>query len=137
FFQRYISRRSVRNSKFESITQDKVAVLVNDGIIDPKQLMKTRISRARVFSQLRSEGIMHLGMVKKLYIEAGGTFSLLKATEVIPGLTVLPKWDDELIAQQDHQSKMLVCSFCGYSDDRVGEASCPNCDNKDWTIAVK
>jgi uncharacterized membrane protein YcaP (DUF421 family) len=136
-FQWGISKRAVKHRKFESITQDKIAVLINDGVLDTKQLMKTRLSQARVFAQLRGEGIMQLGTVKKLYIEADGTFSLLKANDEKPGLSVIPPWDEELTRQQEKVSEMLVCNFCGFGDGSKGWVSCPNCKNKDWTIAVK
>lgn len=136
-YQHFISRRAVVDKKFEAITQDRLAVLVKDGVLDTTQMMRTRISRARIFSQLRSEGIAHLGMVKRLYFEAGGSFSVLKSVADQPGLSVLPTWDQDLISQMEQVPATLVCGFCGYANPNHAQTPCLNCKRHEWTVAVR
>lgn len=40
---------------------------------------------------LRSGGMIHLGHVKRLYMEANGFFTLIEATAPKPGLSILPE----------------------------------------------
>ena len=106
-----IAKIARKSKKFESLTQDKYNILVKDGVLNHKAMLLTRITRDRVLSQLRSQGISHLGMVKRLYFEAGGTFSLLQQSEPVPGLSSIPEWDREMSAKIHQQSTHKVCKF--------------------------
>src|SRR5436189_227928 len=77
------------------------------------QLSKNSISRERLFSQLRSKEITHLGEVKRVYFEAGGFFTLIKNNPVKPGLCIIPNWDLNLIAEKKHSQSERVCRSCG------------------------
>src|SRR5690349_17283173 len=52
---------SYKNQHFEQITQDDVDVLVENAVLQRKIMDKTRISRERLFAELRSSNITHLG----------------------------------------------------------------------------
>ncbi|HKG08451.1 MAG TPA: YetF domain-containing protein, partial [Pedobacter sp.] len=138
-YQIVIAKKASVDKKFESITQDKYNMLVKDGVLNTDAMLLTRISRDRVFSQLRSHSISHLGMVKRLYFEAGGTFSVLSAAEPKPGLSVIPAWDSELSTALHMTGNGKVCSYCGKenpSGSMEESVSCLNCRNKDWVAAV-
>jgi uncharacterized membrane protein YcaP (DUF421 family) len=138
-YQIIIAKKASVNKKFESITQDKYNMLVKDGVLNPDAMLLTRISRDRVFSQLRSQGISHMGMVKRLYFEAAGTFSILSAAETKPGLSVIPDWDMQLSVAIHTTADEQVCSYCGTgkpAGSTGGEVICPNCKNKEWVRAV-
>jgi uncharacterized membrane protein YcaP (DUF421 family) len=87
---RTVARLAFKNQKFEHISQDNACTLVNDSVMQIRQMQKTRITPERLFAQLRSEGIMHLGEVKRLYIEANGSFTLVKDDQPTAGLSILP-----------------------------------------------
>lgn len=89
-----------------------------------KMLKKTTLTRERVFAQLRSENVMQLGEVKRLFIEASGSFTLIRFKEEVPGLIIIPENDPELreLFQPDQK---LVCTACGNSDWHEGH--CANC----------
>jgi uncharacterized membrane protein YcaP (DUF421 family) len=138
-YQILVAKRAARNVKFESLTQDRLDILVEDGVLQLEAMLAARISRERIFAQFRNEGISHLGMVKRLYFEAGGAFSLLEATEAIPGLSVVPEWDTDM--ESDLHIKLLneVCYDCGNMDskeDAKGKRCCSNCGNSHWVKAV-
>lgn len=140
FYQKIIAKRASKNKKFESLTQDKYNMLVKDGVLNTSAMLLTRISRDRVFSQLRSKSISHLGEVKRLYFEAGGDFSILEATEEQPGLSIVPVWDDELSSALHVNANEEVCTNCGNAKPEVKAADvviCPNCKQKRWSSAVK
>lgn len=55
--------------RFERFSQGNISMLVSESVIDVKVLESISLSRERLFAQLRSEGIAHLGKVKRLYME--------------------------------------------------------------------
>jgi uncharacterized membrane protein YcaP (DUF421 family) len=140
FFQVLIAKRAARNEKFEAITQDKLSILVKDGVIDFKNMQKTRITRERLFAQLRSQQQTNLGNVARLYLEANGLFSMVPAVQQKPGLCLLPKFDEAFIKKMTIEEGLCVCNRCGYLADealRTDQKQCPVCQKKDWTAAVK
>ena len=137
-YQTLIARRASINKKFESLTQDKYNVLIKDGVLNTNAMMLTRVSRDRVFAQLRSESVSHTGEVKRLYFEAGGTFSILASEDPKPGLSVLPEWDEEMSGDLHESVEMQICGYCGYHDPEIvaHDKSCINCQHKTWVKAV-
>lgn len=137
-FQIIIARLASINKKFESLTQDKYNMLVKDGVLNTKAMMLTRVGRERVLAQLRSESISHLGEVKRLYFEAGGTFSLLTRTKAKPGLSVLPHWDQEISLDLLKLTDQKICQYCGYAKPLMfsEEIQCENCKHSQWGNAV-
>jgi uncharacterized membrane protein YcaP (DUF421 family) len=131
-----IAKIAAKSKKFESLTQDKYNILIKDGVLNHKAMILTRITRDRVLSQLRSQGISHLGMVKRLYFEAGGTFSLLQQSEPVPGLSSIPDWDREMSAKIHQQSMHKVCKFCGNYHTGAKDNRCENCGKDSWVYAV-
>lgn len=53
---RIVSYYSSRNQKFKKLSQDDLDVLVEDSVLNIPLMKKTRITRERLFAQLRSEG---------------------------------------------------------------------------------
>jgi len=136
---RIIAKLSFRNQHFEEITQDDIDVLVEESVMQPEIMKRTRISRERLFAQLRSEKIAHLGKVKRVYLEAGGTFSLVENEEPKPGLMVLPEWDEDFIHDKLQETDIIICRNCGEKkpDNAPADKStkCPHCGDSDWTKA--
>jgi uncharacterized membrane protein YcaP (DUF421 family) len=135
-----IARRSARNEKFEAISQDKISMLVKDGILVLDNMKKTRISRERVFAQLRFMQKTHLGMIERLYLEANGLFSIVERQNHEPGLSIMPKTDFEFVKRNNTTTLFLVCHNCGYlSKEPIlpHVDLCPNCNAKDWDFAVE
>jgi uncharacterized membrane protein YcaP (DUF421 family) len=137
-YQTLIARKASTNKKFESLTQDKYNMLVKDGVLNTKAMMLTRVSRDRVFAQLRSESVSHTGEVKRLYFEAAGGFSLLAAENPKPGLSILPEWDTEISAILHKPIEEQICGYCGYHQLKpvVEGKSCSNCQHNEWVKAV-
>jgi uncharacterized membrane protein YcaP (DUF421 family) len=138
-FQLLVAKRAAVNSKFEALTQDKYTTLVRDGVLNTKAMMVARVSRERVFAQLRSEEISHLGQVKRLYFEAGGSFSLLVRTRPEPGLSVLPVWDEALSSALHQRGSKEVCQYCGFepSGSAISPVKCANCKRNVWVASVE
>jgi uncharacterized membrane protein YcaP (DUF421 family) len=137
---RVIARLSFKNQHFEQVTQDDIDVLVEESVMQPEILKRTRVSRERLFAQLRSEKVAHLGKVKRVYLEAGGSFSIVENEDPKPGLMVLPEWDDDFIHAKLKETDIIVCRNCGEKKPDKAPANkstkCPHCGDADWTKAV-
>ena len=136
FTQQFIAKKATQSEKFEALTQDNVGVLVENGVLNLSVMKKTRVTRERVFGQLRYKGICHLGEVKRMYLEANGTFTVVQNTEPVAGLSILPDWDGEFKERVCKESDKLVCNHCGNSKTGVASA-CERCGDKDWVFAVE
>ena len=97
------------------------------------------LSRERLFSQLRGESIEHLGQVKRLYMEANGTFSMVEAEEPAPGLSVIPGWDEGFREIQPVAAGKFACVACGQVLDapQPPAQNCPYCGAHEWHPAVE
>jgi uncharacterized membrane protein YcaP (DUF421 family) len=140
-FTRLISFISVRKQKFEKITQGDIDILIEDGVLHTNIMQKVRITRDRLFAQLRKENILHTGMVKRLYMEPNGAFTLIENQQPNPGLIVLPAWDKEFIKEKLQRTDVVICNNCAETKPEHlahlnGEARCPKCHAHDWTKAV-
>jgi len=138
-FTNFVSRRTSRNEHFESLTQDDLDVLVLDGVLNLPKMELTRITKERISSQLRNLGILHLGMVNRLYIEANGMFSLVREKESQPGLSVLPDIDPEFVERKLNKTDQFVCCHCGTVAKTListRRSACPNCKAIQWAPAL-
>jgi uncharacterized membrane protein YcaP (DUF421 family) len=133
---RLIASIAARNQKIETVTQGRTDTLIKDAVMDTRIMTKTRITRERILSQLRSNHVKHLGEVKRLYLEANGNFTLVLSDQPKPGLTALPEDDIEFIAEMK-PTDALVCNVCG-NENKSGSRSevCTNCHHTKWVTGV-
>ncbi|MFC5407687.1 DUF421 domain-containing protein [Larkinella bovis] len=139
FVQRLISYWAARNEKFEGISQDIATTLVANSVLQLENMRSARMTRELLFAQLRSSGILQLGSVKRLYMEANGAFTLIQHPETQPGLSILPEWDSDFIAQQTVVTDRYVCYWCGQTQPAgTGDsAPCPHCQKQEWVQAIR
>ncbi len=134
-FKRIVDRKNYRNEKFEYLTEGHISVLVKDGVLQLDEMEKTRITQEQLFAQLRSGEIIHLGTVKRLYLEVSGGFSILESTEPRPGLAVIPDWDKDFLAEQKKSPDKVCCRNCG-SIYPKGKTICNTCGNETFNEAL-
>lgn len=137
--ERLIAKRSFKNEQFESYALGKISALVNNGVVDMKELKRVGLAHERVFAQLRAQGVLQLGTVARLYMEAGGNFTLVENPEPAPGLSVLPPWDDPLRDCFKEHPELQICVQCGFPQKSNGRPyeRCPNCGIEKWVTAVE
>jgi uncharacterized membrane protein YcaP (DUF421 family) len=138
---RLLSFLIIRSEKFENVAKGGLDTLVHEGVMNLDIMTKVRITRERLFAELRSEKINQLGKVKRLYMEANGSFTLLPQQELKPGLLVLPAWDEPFIEEVLKNTDILICKECGAgkpqnSNDGNKEVACNNCGADQWVQAV-
>ena len=138
FGERWISSRIAGNDKLEKKVKGDIRMLAKDGYLVIQNMTPNRISRDRVFAELRVSGLKHLGTVKRFYFEADGSFTLVKDKERKYGLSVLPDFDTDMIKEQK-QSDVEVCLICGMDKVNNNEQSphCPNCGNNKYAKAIE
>lgn len=90
---------------------------------------------------MRSESLVHLGQVKRVYLEASGDFTVIKNSAPEPGLLVLPYSDEEFIREKVKQTDDIICMNYGnpkpgYKTTDDTNAKCEKCGDKKWTEAV-
>jgi uncharacterized membrane protein YcaP (DUF421 family) len=131
--QRIIAIVSTQNQKLERKSQGDISILINDCCLQYKAMEQTRIAKERIFAQLRSESITHLGKVKRLYFEASGEFSIVMNPDNIPGLSVIPDEDISYYEARQKVTDIPVCNKCG---KRKEADICDNCGNDTFVSSV-
>ncbi|HEX8314705.1 MAG TPA: YetF domain-containing protein [Flavisolibacter sp.] len=133
---RLIAVLAFGNERLEARIEDRLTILANDGVIDLKKMHGTKLTIERLYAQLRTNGIRHMGEVKRLYLEANGSFSVVKEQNPGCGLCILPVSDREFIQEQSRCEEQ-VCSTCGKKkvDNRMADV-CTNCTDSHWEKAI-
>ena len=88
FTQRIVSYWAAKNQTFEMVSQGDSSTLVENSVIQLPNIKESRITRELLFADLRSSGLIHLGHVRRFYMEANGAFTLIKNPQPQPGLSV-------------------------------------------------
>lgn len=74
-----VTTLNLHSKSFERLTEGHPTLLVKDGRILRKNLLKERVSEADLFTALRHKDVEHVSEVKEAYIEhAGGISVILK-----------------------------------------------------------
>jgi uncharacterized membrane protein YcaP (DUF421 family) len=136
--ERLMALQSCKSQKFESFAQGNISTLISDGVVNMKALKQVSLSHERVFAQLRSQEVLHLGSVSRFYMEANGTFTLVSRPEPMPGLCTLPPWDHEMLNRFTEHTNKQICVQCGFPQKSLGNPypACPNCGAEKWVNAV-
>jgi uncharacterized membrane protein YcaP (DUF421 family) len=130
-----------RSRRFEQIANGYAETLVADGRLQLDALRRNGISRERLVADLRSNGVLQLGAVDRVYIETNGSFSLLLAEQPRPGLSIVPEWDAKLADELEYDKSVRACSLCGgtanASDGSDGHESCRFCQGREWRAVLR
>ncbi|RYZ51999.1 MAG: DUF421 domain-containing protein [Sphingobacteriales bacterium] len=129
-----LARLSYRKQRFEKLTHGDTSTLVQEGYIHKGNMEKNLITRERLLAELRSEQLIHLGQLKRVYLEAGGDFTIVPALKAEPGLCIIPDWDKEFISELDHVD-VIICYNCGHKQEK--SKTCGNCGDSNWIQAVR
>lgn len=132
--QRLVARLIQDNARLEAITQDTPTILVENGVLRLDGMRETLVTRERLFAELRSNSLEHLGQVKRLIIEPNGSFTLIEMPTPQPGLAVTPEWDKRFAGQKSSPSDQLACHHCGTLAPTASDQpeTCPNCGAQAW-----
>jgi uncharacterized membrane protein YcaP (DUF421 family) len=138
--QRLAVRWAARQPRVEHLLQANVSTLIADGVLKLPAMEHAVLSQERVFAQLRGESLEHLGQVRRLYMEANGTFSLVEEKDAPPpGLSLVPGWDAEFRQLQPVAAGKFACGNCGQvtAAPAPPATACPTCRASQWVPAVE
>lgn len=136
-FLRGINHIAYFNPGFEKLVQGEASTLVKDGVLNLKELDRTKITHQQVFEILRAKKIYQLGNVKRMYLEACGIFSVYTEKEPKPGLPIFPPNDDKILQEQKRpKEKVQVCCNCGTIQKNKSVKSCTYCGSAQTTEAI-
>ncbi len=138
YLERWLSAKAFGNQNFEKLAQGNIGMLIKNSVIDMNVMLESRLTPQRINAQLRSQGIKQLGEVRRFYIEANGSFTLLKNDNPGPGLSVVPEWDKEYYDRQKKSDDMVTCGNCGLlrKKDENLDTDCSNCGKRIWKPAA-
>jgi uncharacterized membrane protein YcaP (DUF421 family) len=137
-FQRGTTLLGFNNHKIEQLTQGETSLLVKNGIMQLDAMAKTRISKQQLFAQLRKKNMYNVSVVKRMYIEAAGSFSIYPYADTDrPGLSTLPPGDQDVHTIQQTVANKIACTNCGNTiDANQQKQPCSTCQETVWTQAV-
>ncbi len=126
-----------KKSKIEAAFQGEVSILLKDGRLLMDKLKASKLPLSMVTSELRSQGIQHLGELRRIYFEPSGDFSLICYRKAKPGLSICPDIPDEFCTTKP-VSGYFVCAYCGHGEEAKEAPSmqCCYCTHEDWQPAV-
>ncbi|MBW7674346.1 DUF421 domain-containing protein [Chryseobacterium chendengshani] len=127
-----------RFKKFENLLEGKAICLIQDGVFSIDNFKKENLGSDEFFSELRLQGVSHLGQIEMAIEETSGGISVFFYDEkdLKFGLPILPH-------SLDQPLKMIVnvgqysCTFCGFTEEKeIGTAgNCKNCGKGNWVQA--
>jgi uncharacterized membrane protein YcaP (DUF421 family) len=133
-----IGYATFRSRRFEQIANGYAEALVADGRLQLDALRHNGISRERLVADLRSNGVLQLGAVDRVYIETNGAFSLMMAERARPGLSIVPEWDARLADELEYDESVRACALCGgTASGSDGHDSCHFCHGREWRAVVR
>jgi uncharacterized membrane protein YcaP (DUF421 family) len=137
--QRLVVHWAARRPTVERLLQGNLTTLAADGLLQLPHMEQAVLSQERLFAQLRSESLEHLGQVRRLYMEANGTFSLVEEDKPRPGLSLIPGWDKDFRKLQPVAPGKFACLKCGQVIDapQAPATACPTCGTQQWEPAVE
>lgn len=136
-FQRGLTLLNFKNQKIEVLTQGMAVPLVQDGVLNFKEMRLSRITQQQVYTKLRGSGIFNLGEVERMYFEACGEFSIFRSAEPRPGLPLFPPGEAGLAREIGMvEENIMVCKNCGTMKGEIHDNECPVCGNQEWVNAV-
>lgn len=131
---------SDRNKTVRQVLEGKAVYVVENGCILTENFDREDLGLEELFSDLRVEGIEHLGQVRVAILEPNGQLSIFqyKPDEVKSGLPILPN-ELKKSSEQIEQSGKYACCQCGNVQlftAPAGPENCHHCQHTQWVKAV-
>jgi len=124
-----------RNKSLEHIIEGTCVRLIKDGCFVIENFTPEEISKDEIFSDLRLQGVSHLGQVESAYIEPSGEMSVFffPNEQVIYGLPIRPE-EYERQEEKINRPGFWSCAFCGITEDMAPGVTpvCKTCQTTKW-----
>lgn len=128
-----------RSKGFERLIKGKPVYIINEGRIVIDNFRNEPIVHDELFSELRIQGISHLGQIRTAIMETSGDLSLFpfEDEDVRYGLPILPEpltKKSVVITEAD----TYACTYCGHTEQLqpTHHYRCPQCQHEFWVKAA-
>jgi uncharacterized membrane protein YcaP (DUF421 family) len=130
---------AIKRPKLEQVIHGRIGIFIKEGVLQLDEIRKTGVSIEQLFAALRERNIYNLGKIERMYMEAGGFYSIYQAKESRPGLSALPVTDNSVhTIQEKPDDQLKACTHCGNTIRMpAGGEHCKVCGNNDWDTAVR
>ena len=116
-----------------------MARFIKNGRFDVENFKSRELSKDELFSDMRKEGVSHLGQIKSAYMEPGGDISVFyfEDDEVQYGLPLFPELNENKLTEIKEEA-MYACEFCGNTEciQPTKHHTCDVCKKHTWTKAI-
>lgn len=136
---RFTTFLTAKSKKIDDLIEGTATYLIEDGEFSIEECKKETLAQDEFFSELRQQGVSHLGQVKTAILETSGNLSIYFYPDesVKYGLPILPKpfaLADKFISEPGK----YACSFCGNIEslDRAVHGICNKCGKDKWVLAL-
>ncbi|RZK41812.1 MAG: DUF421 domain-containing protein [Pedobacter sp.] len=130
---------TAKSTKIDDLVEGKATYLVEDGEFSIKNFSKEALAHDEFFSELRQQGVSHLGQISTAILETSGNISVFFAPdeEVKYGLPILPaifESGDCMITKPGKHA----CCFCGNVEELAVKEKylCKKCQRDKWVMAM-
>ncbi|HCT73801.1 DUF421 domain-containing protein [Psychrobacter glacincola] len=124
---------------FEDLLEGKSLYIVEDGMLVLDKIKKGKMSHDEFFTEMRQQGVEHLGQVRTGLLETDGNFSILlyPPENTGYGMPLFPKQYQPV--EEIESETYYACMHCGYVDHITDPNQlCERCENgcRDWAKAL-
>ncbi len=128
-----------KSEKFDDLVEGTSTYLIEDGEFNIADFGKEGLAKDEFFSELRQQGVSHLGQIDAAILETSGTLSIYfyPDEEVKPGLPILPRLFCETL-NKITEPGIYACRFCGNTEKLkpTNQHKCKKCKYTEWVKAI-
>lgn len=130
---------TAKSEKFDDLIEGTSTYLIEDGEFNISDFGKEGLAKDEFFSELRQQGVSHLGQIETAILETSGALSLYFYPDenVKPGLPILPRLFEDIQIKITAPG-IYACRFCGNTEKLKPaiEHSCEKCNYTEWVRAI-
>lgn len=138
-FYRLLTWIATKSERFETILEGDPMYVIEEGVFVVLDQNKHTFAKDEFFSEMRQQGIEHLGQVKTAILETTGNVSFFYYAdeEVKPGLPVLPKVYGKR-SKHVASAGEYACTYCGnVKQIDADKHICDRCKKEEWVAAIQ
>jgi len=127
-----------KSKRFDDLVEGQATYIIEKGMFSVNEFRKEALAQDEFFSELRQQGVSHLGQVETAILETSGCVSIFffSDEEVQPGLPIMPKEFARASKMVDLDG-LYACSFCGkvHHISKEQKTDCTSCKRDEWVKA--
>lgn len=131
---------TAKSKKIDDLVEGTPTYLIEDGEFSIEECKKETLAQDEFFSELRQQGVSHLGQVQIAILETSGNLSVYFYPDesVKYGLPILPKLY-EVAENSVKKPGSYACAFCGNIEElpQMTQVVCDKCGKDKWVAARK